>query len=99
MAKQKGTDNKSAAIREQLTQNPQMKAKEIVAALAEKGIEVKPGIVYFIKGRMKKGRRKARAKAEASTGNAKAVKSDPVSIIRKVKAETPKNQERSHDLQ
>ncbi len=86
MAKQKEPVNKSAAIREQLTQNPKMKAKEIVAALAEKGIEVKPGMVYFTKGRMKKGKQgKARAKAEANTGNARAVRSDPVGIIRKVK--------------
>ncbi len=86
MAKQKESVNKSAAIRELLKQNPKMATKDIISTLAQQGIEVKPGIVYFIKGRMKKGKgRKARAKAEASTDNIKAVKSDPVGIIRKVK--------------
>ncbi len=85
MAKQKESVNKSAAGRELLKQNPKMPVKEIIATLAEKGIEVKPGIVYFTKGRMKKGKRKDRAKSEVSTGDGRTAKSDPVVVIRKVK--------------
>ncbi len=39
MAKQKESVNKSAAVRELLEQNPKMPVKEIIATLAEKGIE------------------------------------------------------------
>ncbi len=86
MAKQKESVNKSAAIRDLVTQNPKMPVKEIVTTLAGKGIEVKPGMVYFVKGRMKKGKQgKARAKAEGSTGDGRIAKSDPVAVIRKVK--------------
>ncbi len=85
MAKQKESVNKSAAIRDLVTQNPKMPVKEIVTTLAGKGIEVKPGMVYFVKGRMKKGKRKGRAKAEVSTGDGRTAKSDPVAVIRKVK--------------
>ena len=62
MAKTKGV-NMSEAIRQQLAANPKMKAKEIVAALKEKGIAVKEGLVYFIKGKVK-GRRGRKKRAQ-----------------------------------
>jgi hypothetical protein len=86
MAKKKKGLSKSAAIRELLTENRKLSAKEVVAALAEKGIKVKAGLVYFVKGKIK-GRRGRRRKARqmvarvAATGNR-----DPVATILKVRA-------------
>lgn len=58
---QNGEVNKSAAIRDLLEQNPSIKAKEVVTTLGERGVKVAPGLVYFIKGKMKgkRGRREA----------------------------------------
>jgi len=83
----KGKVNKSQAIRELLEQNPQVKAREVVDRLGQKGIEVKPGLVYMIKGRLAqmkshKGRKAARvARASEKTGIA-----DPIALIVKVKS-------------
>ena len=49
--------SKSSVVRAFIKDNRKMTAKEVVAALAEKGINVTEGLVYFVKGRMK-GRRK-----------------------------------------
>lgn len=46
MAKRKGP-NKSQAIREALEQNPKASAKDVVDALAAKGIKVAVGLVYM----------------------------------------------------
>jgi hypothetical protein len=43
----------SQAIREVLTKNPEMEAKEVISTLAAQGIKVKPNLVYFIKGNVK----------------------------------------------
>jgi hypothetical protein len=85
MAKKKNDVNKSEEIRQLLRTNPKMPVKEVVSALAGKGIKVNDALVYFVKGHMKgrKGRRKkARRRVEkvAATGN-----SDPVATILKVK--------------
>lgn len=61
MAKRKADGvNKSAAVRELLEQSPKMKVKEIVAALAGKGIKVAPQLVYAVKTQMKVRKRKAK---------------------------------------
>src|SRR5262245_53256201 len=76
--------NKSQAVRDVLTAKPDMTTKEVVAALADKGLKVKPNLVYFIKGKMKaktqRRKRVVRAARAASTN------SDPVSLILEVKA-------------
>jgi hypothetical protein len=86
MGRQKGGVNKSQAVREILTKNPEMKAKEVVAALAEKGIEINTPLYYFIKGQMKgrKGRPKKVHQMEAGVA-APAAHSDALSTILKVK--------------
>jgi hypothetical protein len=82
MAKKKDGVNKSEAVRELLTQNPKMETKEVIDTLGQKGIEVKAGLIYLIRGKMrKKKRRQVREKVAQVTG-----KSDPVAMIRKVKA-------------
>jgi hypothetical protein len=70
--KAKGGDvNKSAAIRELLQNNPAIKAAEVIAALADRGIHVNPGLFYFTKGKMK-GRKGRRKKARRMVANVSA---------------------------
>src|SRR5436305_14044713 len=74
MAKKKQSSSMSAAIRDVLKENPKLTAKEVVTTLAKKGLRVKEGLVYFVKGRMKgrKGRRKKAGQMVArvtATGN------------------------------
>jgi len=71
--------NKSAAIRDHLAANPDAKSAEVVTALKEKGIDVKPGLVRMVKsaksgkgakkaGRGKPGRKPGRKPARAKAG-------------------------------
>jgi hypothetical protein len=85
MAK-KSEISKSEEVRQFLKAHRRMKTKDVVAGLAEKGVKVKPGLVYFIKGQLKgkRGRRKkARqlvAKVAATNGHM-----DPLGTILKIK--------------
>jgi hypothetical protein len=54
MARAKSTVNKSQAIRNAFKELPDAKAKEIVAHLKAKGIEVTEGLVYQVKKISKK---------------------------------------------
>jgi hypothetical protein len=73
--------NKSAAIRDMITQNPKAKASEIISLLADKGIKVRPHLVYLVKGKMRRiKRRQRRERAMATVGNGNAVE-----LILKVK--------------
>ncbi len=91
MAKKSGV-NKSAAFRDLLAQNPEIKAAEAVAKLAEKGIKSDVGLFYFVKGHMKgmKGRRrKIRRKVATAMTNGEGTTAsgtgDVLATIRKVK--------------
>jgi hypothetical protein len=78
---QNGAVNKSAAIRELLNQNAKTPVKEIMATLAQKGIKVQPSLVYFLKAKMKRQkRRQIRERVAQTTGNG-----NPVDLILKVK--------------
>ena len=86
MPRKKSSVNKSAAIRDILTQDPDAPVKEIVETMAGRDLKVTPNLVYFIKAKMRAGKRKkARQKAlqAVSTGNGAA--SNPIELIRKVK--------------
>ncbi len=64
--------NKSAAVRDILTQNPDTPVKDIMDQMASKGMKVTPNLVYFLRAKMRAGKRKkARQKAVAalSSGN------------------------------
>jgi hypothetical protein len=79
-----GKVNKSAAVREAVAQNPQADSKAIMALLAEKGVRVSPTLVYYVRSKQgKEKRRQARHASDASrwtgTGN-------PLDLIVKVKA-------------
>ena len=96
--KQEGKVNRSAAIRELLKENPQIKGGEAVSALAAKGIKIRVGLFYLVKGslagqkkRRKKNQRTAVSLATASS-NGSAVsktpataKSDALATIHKIK--------------
>jgi len=86
MAKPNTTVNKSEEIRKLLKANPKMTAKEVVAALADRNIQISENLVYYIKGKVKgsksrqKKKLKAAAKLVSSNGSA-----DVVGTILKVK--------------
>jgi hypothetical protein len=93
---QEGKVNRSAAIRDLLKANPQIKATEAISALAEKGIKIKSSLFYIVKGKVagrKSRRRKNQKKAvtmatASSNGSASATttaKSDALATIRKIK--------------
>ena len=86
MAKSKssGGVNKSQAIRDTLQSNPGLKSKEVVAALAGKGIDVSENLVYLVKAKsnQRKRRKKREMAAEISRGLPSA---DPVKLIIKLK--------------
>jgi chemotaxis response regulator CheB len=66
MAKTPGT--KADAIRAILTANPTTKTNDVVAKLAQNGLQVSPNHVYLIKSKMKsRKRRQVRANAAALT--------------------------------
>ena len=88
----KAKTNRSSSIRDYLTENPKATAKEVVSALAEKGITVKEGLVYAVKGGMKEKKRrkkqvaKAAMAATAPSANGTVSKPDALTMIREVKA-------------
>ena len=89
MAKSKEKVNKSQMVREILGANPEMKAKEVVAAMAAKGQKITDALVYFLKGKSsaKKARKKRvvkAAKAAHVTGVAGS-NADALTMIREVK--------------
>jgi hypothetical protein len=62
---QNGDTNKSQAIRDLLKENPKIKAGDAVTALAAKGVEIKAGLFYIVKGKAL-GRKKRRKTREAT---------------------------------
>jgi hypothetical protein len=78
--------NKSEAIREQFQLNPKARASEIVETLGKKGIDVKPGLVYMIKGGMmqRKSHKRQKAARVAQAGQ-KSGMPDPLTLLLKTK--------------
>ena len=84
MAKKNGPNgslNRSQAIRDVLTENPKMPSKDVVTALAGKGIKVRPSLVYFVKGKMRRTRRR-----QIGTRMSEAGVANPVDLILKVRS-------------
>ena len=80
-AKNKKSTTKADAIRELLGQNPKAKAKEIVNALAAKGIKVSANHVYLIKAKGKAMKRKAARVAAAATAARSGISNPAVAVI------------------
>jgi hypothetical protein len=88
MAKRENGVNKSEKIRQLLAANPQIGAKEAVAALGAKGVEVSEALFYFVKGHLKgrKGRKKKAKQVVAKVAKATNVqKTYALSTILKIK--------------
>jgi hypothetical protein len=58
--------NKSQAIRDILAENPKISVEKAISTLAAKGIEVKKGLFYLVKGKMKSKKRRL-AKEKVAT--------------------------------
>ena len=77
---QNGGVNKSAEIRKLYEANPNMKVKEVIAALAGMGITAGANLVYLVKGKAKGEKTRRRrvnqnvAKVATVSGNNDAVK-------------------------
>ena len=84
MAKKKQFGQKSAAIREILTQNPNTPVSEIVSTLAGRGINVTSNLVYALKTKARARRRKQR-RQEAVQAGQNAGMANPVSLVLKVR--------------
>lgn len=82
--------NRSQAIRDVYKAKPDVSVKEVIETLAGKGIRVKPGLVYMIKGRLstrKRGRRKGQKSAQkVAKVTAVSTNGDVLGTIKKVKA-------------
>jgi arginine repressor len=76
--------NKSAAIREVIAQNPNRTSKEVVSLLSQKGIKVRPTLVYYIKSKQRQQQRRQKRQHVAETSrNTGAV--NPVELVLQVK--------------
>lgn len=84
--------SKSAAVRAILKGNGKMTAKDVVSAMAEKGVTVTEGLVYFVKGKLKGNRSQKKdqniaAQVETATASTPApANGDALKTILKVKA-------------
>src|SRR5687767_11646353 len=74
--------NKSEEIRKLLSEKPKAKVRDIVTALAERGIKVPPSTVYVLKKKVKRRQRLERATHTAN--NAKIA--NPAELVVKVKS-------------
>jgi hypothetical protein len=89
MARQKNGVNKSEELRQLLEANPEISARDAVAALGARGIEISDNLYYFIKGKIKgrKGKKKKAQQVIAKVAEANNVpRSDALATILKVKA-------------
>jgi hypothetical protein len=77
--------NKSQEIRDVLKLNPKAKSKEVIAALAERGIKVAPSLVYMVKSQMKRKVRRQKRDLATSTSKAMGI-ANPVDLILRVKS-------------
>ncbi len=85
MAKRKNEVSKSEEIRQLLKANPKVSAKEAVATLGAKGIQISENLYYFVKGQMK-GRKKKAQKMVSNVATATHTsRSEALSTILKVK--------------
>lgn len=89
MAKKSNGVSKSEEVRQLLKADPEIKAQEAVAKLAEKGVKISGNLFYFVKGQMK-GRKARRKKAQRTVTrvaeSTHGTRVDAVTTIRRVKS-------------
>jgi hypothetical protein len=76
--------NKSAAVREILAKGLNTPTKEVIATLEQRGIKVKPHLVYLMKSQMKAKRRKQKRQQAMENGKQLGI-TDPVNLILEVR--------------
>lgn len=76
--------NKSAAIREVIAQHPEARSQEVVSMLGQKGIKVRPTLVYYIKSKERQQQRRQKRQRVAETSR-KTGAVNPVELVLKVK--------------
>jgi hypothetical protein len=77
--------NQSAEIRAILAQNPKTPVKEIVAQLAQRGIKVRPTMVYYVKSKQKHQKRAQKRQRVAETSQNIGV-ANPVELVLRAKS-------------
>jgi hypothetical protein len=78
--------NKSQMVRDLLAQNPNMAVKDIVATMTARGHKVTANLVYFLRGKARrKKRRQVREKVARVISGGNGPHLDPVTAIVKVK--------------
>jgi len=77
--------NKSAAIREFLISNPKTPTKDVISALAQKGIKVSHNLVYLTKAKMGARKRKQKRQKAVASANSAGI-ANPVQLILKVRS-------------
>ena len=80
--------NKSQAIRGLLTDKPKLSVEEVISTLAAKGIEVKKGLIYLVKGSMKSKKQRAKeivATEMVKTSTASNGATDALATIKQIK--------------
>ena len=87
--------NKSQAIRDLLTENPNLSVHDAISALGAKGIKTNKSMFYFVKASMKSKKRKAREKVAtemvtatkkaASTSTSSNGATDALATIKQIK--------------
>jgi hypothetical protein len=75
--------NRSDAVREELAKNPKVGSKELIEALAGRGIKVSPTLVYYVKSKQGKARRKAK-RDRVAAASAKAAP-NPLELVIRLK--------------
>jgi ERCC4-related helicase len=84
MAKRKADVNKSQAIRDIVSHNPQMTIKEVVSTLAGQGIKVSDTYVYMVRSKARRQKRKEKRQRAIAAGNGAGVM-DPVQLVVRLK--------------
>jgi hypothetical protein len=76
--------NRSAAIRDELAKNPKATSTEIVASLAKNGIKVTPKLIYIVKSRQHKAKKKVK-RTQVAEMSQKTASHNPVELVLRVK--------------
>jgi hypothetical protein len=76
--------NRSEAVREALAQNPRAGSKEIVAALAARGVKVTPTLVYYVKSKQNQAKRRAK-RAQVAESSRETGVPNPLELVIRVK--------------
>src|SRR5947209_10162037 len=88
MPKKESSDNgkltKSQSIRDVLAADPKADSKSVIARLAEKGVKVSPTMVYYVRSKLNRAKRRAKRERVAESSRQTGIK-NPVELVLRVK--------------